>query len=253
MTVNVLFAVVAVVIIVVVFSSRARKDRSTKRTREQLLRALAPVVSGTLSDGQELTGTYKGHPVEASLRTTGRLDSSSGKSRIEVILIVVRRVSGANAWGFYTSISFGPSNRNWRSVAGYVGKAGQLLSHLTPFPIDPRIDERILQNGMSDALDRLTPPDVKAPYVLASFVPDAAPAVAKRLQQFEASGRTLPARAREEAAELLQREQGGHLRIEVERTGHEDPIQERFRGILDAAIRVAELNAAINSKSSSDA
>jgi hypothetical protein len=75
MTVDVLFALVCVVVIVVVFTSRGRKQQATTRSREQVLRALVPVISGKLSENLELTGTFAGYPVEVSLRTTGRIDN----------------------------------------------------------------------------------------------------------------------------------------------------------------------------------
>lgn len=250
MTVNILFAFVCIVVIVVAFTARGRKERATKHSREHVLDALAPVISGSLSDNGELIGTYSGHPVETSLRTTGRVDhtvtSHSGSSNIEVILLVIRGVSGSQPWSFYTSVSAGPPRQRWRSAIAFAGVLGQMLSRLTPFPIDPGTDERLRQGGLPEALERLVPPGVKGPYLLVSFVPDGAQAIGKTLQRVEAIGGAIAEKARRDAAEWLRREQGGHLRIEVERAGTGDPTPERFRETLDAAIAIAKLNATIN-------
>src|SRR5262245_53578999 len=106
MTVDILFALVCVVVIVVVFTSRGRKQQAAARSREQVLRALAPVISGTLSENLELKGTYAGHPVEASLRTTGRIDNVDASSHqssgtFEVVLLACA-ARGANTPGAFT-------------------------------------------------------------------------------------------------------------------------------------------------------
>lgn len=99
---------------------------------------------------------------------------------------------------------------------------------------------------MLQALDQLEAGDTHAPYILVSYVPDGSQAVHEILRRVEAAGGHIAERARHEAAEHLQREQDGHLRIEVERRGDDDPSPERFREILTAAVAVAKLNATVN-------
>ncbi len=251
MTIDVLVALGAVLVIVVVFATRGRKQQATARSREQLLNALAPVISGTLSKNLELTGTFAGHPIEASLRTTGRIDQlgSSGyrsNSSFEVLLLVLRGARGEHPWGFYTSVDGGRIGKKWQSVITFAGAPGRMLSRLSHIPIDRGIDERLEQGGMLQALDGLEAGDTHRPYVLVSYVPDGSRAVDGILQRIEQAGGHLAERARHEAAEYLHREQGGHLRVEVERRGDDDPSPERFRAILNAAVAVATLNATIN-------
>jgi len=248
MIIDLLFGLVAVAVIVIVFSARGRQQKATAKSRGDVLHTLAPIVGGTLSDGQ-LTGTYQGHPVEASLRTTGRVDTIGGDhsttNTFEVVLLLLHGVAGSNPWGFFTSISpSGSLEHKWRSSIALAGVLGKLFSHVSPIPVDPGIDDRLRQGGMLEALERLGPRDGKAPYIFVSFHPDGAPAIAKTLQRMEAAGVQLAERARHEAAERLK--QGGELRIEVERASENDPTPERFRELLDAAMAVARLNASIN-------
>jgi hypothetical protein len=99
MTIDLLFGLVAVAVIVIVFSARGRQQKATAKSRGDVLHTLAPIVGGTLSDGQ-LTGTYQGHPVEASLRTTGRVDTIGGDhsttNTFEVVLLLLHGVAGSN-------------------------------------------------------------------------------------------------------------------------------------------------------------
>jgi hypothetical protein len=249
--VDLLFGVVCLVIVVIVFTARPRRERAIKRGREQLLQALAPVVSGSLSDALHLTGTYKGHPVEASLRSSGRIDSLGGHSAasdIEVITINLRGAPGGHPWGFYSSlVNRTPLMKKWRSTTVSAGAIGQFLSRLTPMPIDPAIDDRLRDGGMLERFERLEPPHVKRPYVLVSYVPDGAAVIEHTLERVDAvRPGAFGGDARRTAAEWLAREQGGHLRVEIERGGSNEPTPERFREILDAAIAIAQLNAIIN-------
>src|SRR6478672_5240722 len=124
MTIDLLFGLVAIAVIVFVFTARGRQQKATAKSRGHVLLTLAPVVGGTLSDALQLTGTYQGHPVEASLRSTGRVDtigdSHSGTNNFEVLLLIVHGVSGTNPWGFFTSISPGGSlEHKWRSSIAF--------------------------------------------------------------------------------------------------------------------------------------
>ena len=248
MTIDLLFGAVAIAVIVIVFRSRGRREKATTASRESVLQAAAPILGGSFANGA-VTGTYREHRVEASLRTTARLDMTSdghsSTNNIEVVLLVVHGVSGKSPWSFFTEVSFaGALEDRWRSGIAFAGVLGKLFSHMSPIPTDPGVDDRLRAGGMLAALERFVPPNVKAPYVFVSFYPDAAPVIARNMQRAEAAGVRVPAKARDDAAELLK--QGGHLRIEVERTGDGDPTPERLRELLDAALTVADLNASIN-------
>src|ERR1044071_8741857 len=75
MTIDLVFGVVAVVVVVIVFSARGRQQKGTTTSRGHVLQTISPIVAGTFSDEMQLAGTYRGHPVEGSLRTTGRVDT----------------------------------------------------------------------------------------------------------------------------------------------------------------------------------
>src|ERR1044071_10304702 len=96
MTIDLVFGVVAVVVVVIVFSARGRQQKGTTTSRGHVLQTISPIVAGTLSDEMQLAGTYRGHPVEGSLRTTGRVDTigaSHFSANIEVLLLVVHGVT----------------------------------------------------------------------------------------------------------------------------------------------------------------
>ena len=248
MPIDLLFALVAIAIIAIVFGSRGRREKATAASRKDVLLKAAPVVSGSYDDGM-LTGTYGGHRVEASLRTTGRIDAvgaeHSSSNKIEVLLLELHGVSGSSPWGFYTSVSFSGSPRErWCSAITLAGVLGTLLAHLSTVRIDPTIDDRLRAGGMLEALERLVPRDITPPYVVVAFVPDHAAAIEERLRRTDALGGEVARRAREEAARDVNR--GGRLRIEVERANQDDPTPERLRQLLDTALAVAEVNATIN-------
>jgi hypothetical protein len=245
MAIDLLFGFVAVVVIVFVFSSRARREKATTVLREHILQAAAPILDGSVANGR-LTGTYKGYFVEASLRTSGRIDAigdgHSGANTIEMLLLVLHRVSGTRPWGFFTSMTFtGGIEDRWRSAIAFAGVLRKLLNQMSPIQIDLAIDARLRERGMLEALERLVPRGVSAPYLLVSFVPDVASGVARKLERMEALGDRAADRARHEGTERLKL--GGRLRIEVERASEQDPTPDRFRELLDAAVAVAELNA----------
>jgi hypothetical protein len=113
-------------------------------------------------------------------------------------------------------------------------------------PIDPTTDHRLRAGGMLEQLEQLEPPGSKSRYVMVSYTPDGAATIDHVLSRVEAVRPDIAERARREADRHLERERGGHLRIEIERDGDADPTSERFREILDAAIAIAQLNATIN-------
>jgi hypothetical protein len=92
MNTDALVIAVAIAVIAIVFTSRAGKTRATTSSRTQVLQAAAPILGGSLVSGV-LKGTYQGHLIEASLRTTGRIDSIGGShssgSHIEVLLLEI--------------------------------------------------------------------------------------------------------------------------------------------------------------------
>jgi hypothetical protein len=254
MTVDVLFALACIVVVLAVFGSRFRSQKAVIQSRGQVLQALAPVVGGSLSDRLELAGTYKGHPCEATLQTTARYDtigassSHSSFSRIPVLLLKFHRVSGIHPWGFYTSLGPAPLVEKWRSVIASAGALERLFVSVAASPVDPAIDDKLRAGGMLEAMERLAPEGQTAPYVFVTFVPDGASAVARTVQRVDAVGGKRAGEADREAAAVLR--QGGHLRIEVERAEETDPDPEQFRRILEAAVGIAELNAAINIRAS---
>ena len=94
----------AIIIVVIVVSANRRKNRTTRDNRDTLLHSLAPVVSGTVSDQQALTGAYDGHAVTATLRRTGRIDNATIESgtdvnNFEVIELELRGAPGRSPWG----------------------------------------------------------------------------------------------------------------------------------------------------------
>jgi len=208
LVIDLIVVLASVVIIVIVFTSRARKEKDVQQRRAHVLRELASASGGRLSDALELTGTYSGYPYKAMLRETGRYESvgdgHSGLNNIQVLLLEVWSVSGESPWGFFTSLGSRPLTTKWRSTMAFSGAAGRLLSRMTPIPIAADIDERLRQAGMLECLERLVPSGVQAPYVLVSFIPAGAAAVERILQRATAAGVRLPDEARREALSRLE-------------------------------------------------
>lgn len=122
---------------------------------------------------------------------------------MDLLLILLRHVSGSQPWGFYTSISARAHDRGWRSTATLGGAVDRMMRRLTSFPVDPAFEERLRQCGLFAALDRLEPHSGSNQYAMVSYIPDGEAGIQARIQRVDASGGRVPENARRQAEARL--------------------------------------------------
>jgi hypothetical protein len=257
----VLFVLILVAATVVVAIVQRRRREAETATREDVLPALAPVISGSLAPAttgkagsagaRVLSGTYEGYEVETALITTGGGITTEGvgpgQNQMEAVELTLRGVAGAQPWCFRLGYGRDDATRWWWiGPEQFMGSVGRRLSRMSGLTQDPDLEQRLRQGGIGDALERLgvAPRAVGLPNAL--FVPDLTTLANERRERYERAGISSADHPFPDA-ELLT----GRLVIEVERADNSDPTPERFREILDAAVGIAELNARINDRPAS--
>jgi hypothetical protein len=242
--INVLVIVMAVVVVVLVVASGRIKAARTRSGRDDVLAALAPVVGGSVSADQMLTGRYRGYDVQARLRMAdpappGNMGDSHD-NMVEIVELRLIGTSGAQPWYVWRSPSLMGKTWQWHFARPSGGDFLPFLGRLTRLaglpPADPDLPDRLRAAGILDAFDRIAPP-TKDSLPRIQFTPDLRSVMRERLRGV----RDLPPEAYEDPAQT-----GPFLEFEVERTGGSDPSPERFAALLDAAIGIAEINARAN-------
>jgi hypothetical protein len=211
--IDVLVIAMAVVVVALVVGSRRVEAGRTSARRADLLATLAPVVGGSVSGDQVLTGRYRGYDVQVCVRTAdpARPGLSVGSERYLVQAVELRLAGppGGQPWDVWRSPSLTGRASSWQFARPH-----DALARLAGRPpADPDLPDRLRAAGRLDALDRLSPP-TKDSLPRIRFTPTSQPGPA-----------------------------GSLLDVVVGRTGDADPTPERFREILDAAVGIAEINA----------
>jgi hypothetical protein len=240
-------AFIAVVIAACVFAvSRGRaKKRATQSDRADLLQQLAPVVSGTVSDGPRLTGTYGGRDVTVTLERVDPIPVSAtrnagmGNNQVDIVRL---HVSGDGRAFWHLRPGLGkPFGTNHFEFVHHDG-GGSLLQKFTGLNAlqpDPELEDRLRDAGIMQAAERLEAPAGWFPQVLLS--PNLAGAMAERMR---AAGVNAPANAQPSPSAR------GGLEIQLQRDGERDPTPDRFRDLLEAALAILEINARVNAPAS---
>ena len=243
---DVLVILLAGLIVIGVVATRYRKADRTRSGRDLMLAALAPVVGGTVSRDQVLSGRYRDYDVQVSLRTADPAppDLPGGVSSegydVEVVRVRLVGAPGGQPWAVWRHLNL-TGTTMWHFARP---DGSDLLPFLGPLTrlagapqADPDLPDRLSAAGILDAFAALGPPTRDSfPHI--RFMPLPGQVALDRLR---AAGRDLPPSALEEWLRLRP-----SLEVEVERVDEGDPSPDRFRSILDTAIGIAEINARAN-------
>lgn len=240
--IDVLVIVMAVVVVVLVIGSRRMKAGRKRSGRDELLAVLAPVVGGSVSADQVLTGRYRGYDVQASLHTTvPTAPNTPGSSQVgigvETIRVCLPGVQGAQPWSVWRAPTF-PGWR-WHFAKGSDSVPfARALSRLGGLPPpDPDLPDRLRAAGMLEAFEHLGPPtNDSLPHI--EFRPDLRPLM---MERYRARGVAPPPSPLD-----MPPDAGSSLQVEVERADEREPTPDGFRALLDAVIGIAEINARAN-------
>ena len=202
-----------------------------------------PVVAGTVDDAGVLRGSHRGRRVRLSFAridpspSTGTGDEAHYVDVLEVRLEgqggtpwVVRPertfvIAGRRQYGFGTDDA--------STILGGIG----LFAGLVPVA-DPAVERRLSEAGLLEALERIAPPSgYRLP--MFRFTPDALPMARQRLGLLDPA--LLASPAADPAVELSH-----GLLLDLPRADLDGPSPDRLHAVLDAAVAVCELNAAVN-------
>jgi hypothetical protein len=216
-----------------------RRGQTEKRRRDVGLARLSPTVSGTVSskDGR-LRGTYRGYAVEAwAAQVEPGPSSEHTPTFVDVFFLQLGGVAGREAWqcaSWPRLKPFAPPEFKFDFggpplLPGF-GKIVDISDH------DPALEERLRAAGLTEAIESLGRESNP-------FLPEARYMPVWRWQN--------PAQLRDVAAQLpalaaSPHETKGALMCEVEMRGGPVPSPERFRELLDHAVRIAQINAEAN-------
>jgi|tagenome__1003787_1003787.scaffolds.fasta_scaffold20874000_2 hypothetical protein len=242
--VDVLVIVMAVVVVALVVTTRLRKSTVHWSHRTDVLGALVPVVGGSVSADQVLTGRYRGYDIEVLLRTAAPeapgMTAESFRDMVEAVQLRLIGARGAQPWYVWRSPSLTGRSWDWHFARPDGGDFLPFFGHLSRMaglpPADADLPDRLRAAGILAAFERVSPP-TKDSLPRISFIPDLRSPMMERLRAV----RDLPPAAAQPSAQTAPR-----LELEVERMGDADPSPERFRALLDAAVDVAEINARAN-------
>jgi hypothetical protein len=238
--IDVLVIVMVLVVVATVVGARRRAASVKRSGRDDVLAALAPVVAGSVSGDQTLTGSYHGYAVQAWLRTASPSPpdtpgTSNARANVEIVRLRLLGVSGGQPWSVWRAWTI--PGMTWH----FARSDGPVVSRLSRLggmpPADPGLPDRLRAAGMIEAFERLGPPTNDS-FPRVHFMPDLRAVMIERMR---AAGRDIPERALEAPADA-----GSWLEVEVERTDERDPTPDRFRQILDTTVGIAELNARVN-------
>jgi hypothetical protein len=239
-----LVIVLAIIVVAVIVGSRRMTADRTRSGHGEVLAALAPVVGGSVSGEQVLTGRYRGYDVEVVLRTADPaapgMTGNSATNLVEAVQLRLLGAPGAQPWAVWREPSLTGRTWDWHFARADGGDFLPFLGRLSRLaglpPADPDLPDRLRAAGILDAFERVSPP-TKDYLPRINFVPDLRMAMMERLRVT----RDLPAAAQQPPASA-----GPRLELEVERMSDDDPTPERFRALLDTALEIAEINARAN-------
>jgi hypothetical protein len=243
-----------------------------KARAEAALGPLVPVVEGTVSDGR-LRGSYQGYAVEACLMRqrpspdvpnaeTG--GSMSSGPLVNIFGVKLAGVSGHHSWDCHSSprgpYSLVPEvftsvvHRLIRTEFKFERPSARWLRNKLGVPAaDPALEETLRAAGLFEELSLLR--WGSHPYLpKVNFDPHAQAIGEGPLADYETGLKEmLRAQSRPEHESALDQELGvarqqhpGELSVQVEAGKAKAPTQERFRKLLDVAVRVAQINAEVN-------
>jgi hypothetical protein len=231
--------VVSFLVIVGIAFVILRRDGARKRSSHVGLERLSPAVSGTVSskDGR-LRGTYRGYAVEAfAAQVEPGPSSEHTPTFVDVFYLQLGGVPGREAWqcaSWPRLKPFAPPEFKFDFggpplLPGF-GKIVDVSDH------DPALEERLRAAGLAEAIERLGRESNP-------FLPEVRYIPVWRWKnptQLRDVGAQLPALAK------LPHETNGALVCQIEMRSGPVPSIERFRDLLDHAVRIAEINAEAN-------
>jgi hypothetical protein len=249
---------------------------SKKGRMNGLLRPLAPVVAGEATGG-ELQGSYEGYAVHALARrgfpiqTSGSAETNAPPVDVESFQLTLRGVEGRSPWHCQSSPGSlrhaiaaqvtagrvlkafrpgefrfeGVDTRAEASAAAWTGLIKRLGIPAPDATADPAVHQRLVDSGLFDELSALR-------WGGHPYLPrvEFAPPARELVGAWGESGsldRAQPLQAAlQERMSELDAKGPGRLTLEVEVGKARVPSPERFRELLDAAVRIAKLNIQAN-------
>jgi hypothetical protein len=238
--IDVLVILMVLVVVATVIGARRRAASVQRSGRDDVLAALAPVVAGSVSADQTLTGSYRGYDVQAWLRTASPTPpdtpgTSNARANVEIVRLRLLGARGGQHWSVWRAWTIPGMTWHFARSDGHVVSRLMRLGGM-PQP-DPDLPDRLRAAGMIEAFERLGP-RTNDSFPRIQFMPDLR---AVMLERMRAMGREIP-----DVPMKAEAEAGPWLEVEVERTDERDPTPDRFREILDTTVGIAELNARVN-------
>ena len=163
--IDVLVIIMAVVVVVVVVTGRRSKARVKESRRTGLLRDLAPVIGGSVTDDGSLTGKFGGYDVRVALRTANPSPPngpsvSSERYLVEVIQVRVLDAPGGQPWFVWHAqtlpgMTWHFARPDGRDFLPFLNRLGKLAG--VP-PSDPDLPDRLRAADIIPAIEGLGPP-----------------------------------------------------------------------------------------------
>jgi hypothetical protein len=215
-----------------------RVARGRTRRRDAALARLAPLISGAVSSkDKRLRGSYGGHDVEAWVSkydpTPTEISVEYRPDEVIVFHLGIGGVSGRESWSCRRQPRLNPFappeyTFDWsyggigETFSGLLGKVVDVPEH------DPELEQLLRGAGLIETIDGFG-------HGSSPYLPHVRYAPALR-HEFP-----LPPSATREP-----QEQVGQLLCVFELERETDPTAERFRELLDRALRIVDVNASVN-------
>jgi hypothetical protein len=233
-----------------------------------VLESLTQLVDGSVAESR-LRGSYEGYGVEAwstNERPAPDVPAAQGGSRsagpkVNVFHLELIGVPGRHFWDCRSTPSLLgnvalvlPSQIGYRLIkpqfAFHEPRGGWLAKKFGVAPADPAAQERLRAVGLFDELTALRwgsnpflPKAVFDPHAQAIGEGFLGGYEARLKDALERSGHPELEAVVEEKSRAVREDNPGQLSLEVELGKERAPTEERFRELLDRAVRIARLNA----------